>query len=162
MTRHFVIPMSGETADSVACHPEAEDESLVHWSTHHKLLVILWSHIWLFEGDISRLDICQALLTFLDELKNILKFPHCYKYLHIYTNSHIYTLKCDPKMNLVKRLEMQISFLTNVGVSHNEKFLQNGLLTLTPSRWARYIFEDKSFNQHWPLTPRLGKIHNLL
>ena len=162
MTRHFVIPMSGETADSGVCHPEAEEESLVHWSTG-PLTTNCWSssdHTSDCEGDISRLDICQALLTFLDELKNILKFPHCYKYLHIYTNSHIYTLKCDPKMNSVKRLEMQISFLTNVGVSHNEKFLQNGLLT--PSCWARYIFEDKSFNQHWPLTPRLGKIHNLL
>ena len=57
-----------------------------------------------FERDLSRLDICQALLTFLDELKNILKFPHRYKYLHIYTNSHIYTLKCDPKVDSVKRI----------------------------------------------------------
>ena len=74
---------------------------------------ISFSLIWLFWVR-SQFDICQALLTFLHELENILKFPHRYKYLNIYTNSHIYTLKCDPQVHdwgNLKRIKMQISFL---------------------------------------------------
>ena len=74
---------------------------------------ISFSLIWLFWVR-SQFDICQALLTFLHELENILKFPHRYKYLNIYTNSHIYTLKCDPQLHdwgNLKRIKMQISFL---------------------------------------------------
>ena len=93
--------------DEAFCHPDVRRDSrqwrvssgggggelglLVHWSPHHKLLVILWSHIWLWGRHQSAWHLSSSinLSGWVEKYFKIPTLLQISSYLHQFTHLHL-------------------------------------------------------------------------